>query len=43
MDFRIRLKQLKSVKKFSEEKKYITKELVDTFILKNNLQQQLSI
>ena len=37
------LNQFKSIEKFSEEKKHIVKELIDAFILKSNLQQQLSI
>ena len=37
------LNQFKSIEKFSEEKKHIVKELIYTFILKSNLQQQLSI
>ena len=37
------LNQFKSVEKMSSEKRNIVKELIDAFILKNNLQQQLAI
>lgn len=37
------LNQFKSIEKLSDEKKHIVKELIDAFILKSNLQQQLSI
>jgi transcriptional regulator with XRE-family HTH domain len=36
------LNRFKSIEAFSEEKKYIVKELLDAFILKSNLQQQLA-
>jgi len=37
------LNQFKSIEKLPEEKKYIIKELIDAFILKNNLQKQLAV
>ncbi|MCB9203241.1 MAG: helix-turn-helix transcriptional regulator [Flavobacteriales bacterium] len=37
------LNQFKSIEKFSIERKKIIKELIDAFILKTNLQKQLSI
>lgn len=37
------LNQFKSIEKFSNERKNIIKELIDAFILKTNLQQQLSV
>lgn len=37
------LNQFKSIEKMSQEKKHIIKELIDAFILKSNLQQQLAI
>ncbi len=36
------LSKFKSIESFSEEKKHIIKELLDAFILKSNLQQQLA-
>lgn len=37
------LYQFKSIEKLPEEKKHIIKELIDAFILKNNLQKQLAV